>query len=154
MSVSALQAPKLLLLAASLLVVVGIALFLLLRSSSSQPKVLVRVFFCAPSDLKATCPEGRPTRAQIDAVTAVAGKLVADGRAESARFVSSRAALARMRTSNPQLVKGLHANPFPDAEELVVRGNDQAADVAAQFHRGRNGVSNVIYARRIVGIAT
>jgi hypothetical protein len=46
----------------------------------------------------------------------------------------------------------LTSNPFPDAEELVVR-DDDAADVQARFRTGRNGVSKVIYERKLTGVA-
>ena len=82
-----------------------------------KSQLAVRVYFCTAS----TCPgTGDATKAQE---TAVAARLNGDPRIRpnGVQFISKEEALAQMRRKQPDAVKVLPANPFPDALKIYPR---------------------------------
>jgi cell division transport system permease protein len=75
-------------------------------------QLVVRVYFCT----KDTCPtEGRATKAQRNAVAA---RLNGDSRVRRVDVVTKEQAIEIMRKKQPDAVKILPTNPFPDALKI------------------------------------
>jgi cell division transport system permease protein len=145
-------------LAATMTVLIGmvlLGLFILLGtwvlsySDHIKKELLVKVFFCAPSDEQLVCPKGqRESPASVNAVTAKIEALQASGQVKRYTFVSKDEALTRFRKQNPELAQPLTSNPFPDSFEIIPSRPENIAQVASQFHHGADEVQLVNYGKK------
>src|SRR3954451_7908199 len=83
-----------------------------------KSQLAVRVYFCTSS----TCPDVGDASKQQE--NTVAAKLNGDPRVARVTFVSKEQALAQMRRKQPDAVKVLPANPFPDALKIFPKSGD------------------------------
>jgi cell division transport system permease protein len=88
-------------------------------------QLAVRVYFCTSS----TCP-GDATKPQE---TSVAGRLNNDSRIKSVQFVSKEEALRIMQQRQPEAVKVLPANPFPDALKIYPKSGDLTPKIGKEL---------------------
>ena len=99
---------------------IGLGTWVLSYSDHIKKELLVKVFFCAPSDEVRVCPKGaRETPDSVNAVTAKLQGLQASGDVKRYTFVSKDEALRRFRKDSPDLAQPLTSNPFPDGFEVV-----------------------------------
>jgi cell division transport system permease protein len=133
---------------------IGFFTWVVAWSDHVKKELVVKVYFCAPSDDPAVrvCPKGkRETAASVNAIAGRIEQLKEQGLVKSARFISKNEALTRMQRQHPELVDGLTSNPFPDAEEIVPAKAEDIKQVAAQFRHGEFDVQNVEYGKKKAG---
>jgi cell division transport system permease protein len=128
---------------------IGLGTWVLSYSDHIKKELLVKVFFCAPSDDVRVCPKGqRETADSVNAVTAKLQALQASGEVKRYTFVSKDEALRRFRKDNPDLAQPLTSNPFPDGFEVVPNKPENIASVAANFHHGEDQIQLVNYGKK------
>jgi cell division transport system permease protein len=123
-------------LAATVTVLIGmfllglfIALWSWAHSYDKQLKgqLAVRVYYCTES----TCPgKGDATRAQE---TAVAAHFNGDSRIKRLQPISKQQALEIMRKTQPEAVKVLPSNPFPDALKIYPTSGDLTPKIGQEI---------------------
>ncbi|MBW8742614.1 MAG: cell division protein FtsX [Gaiellaceae bacterium] len=105
-----------------------------------KSQLAVRVYFCTSS----TCPDtGDATKRQE---TAVAARLNNDPRIRrnGVQFVSKESALAQMRKKQPDAVKVLPANPFPDALKIYPKAGTDTPTIGKELQQaGFAGVQSI-----------
>jgi cell division transport system permease protein len=132
-------------LAATVTVLIGmflLGLFIALWSwAHSYDKQLksqlsVRVYFCT----QATCG----TDATANQETAVAARLNGDSRIKRVRFVSKKEAFKIMVKKQPDAMKALPANPFPDALKIYPKNGDLTPVIGKELQAAQfAGVQNI-----------
>jgi cell division transport system permease protein len=139
---------------------IGLGTWVLAWSDHVKKELVVKVYFCAPSDVPArrVCPKGqRETPASVNAVNAQIGGMKDSGLVKSYTFVSKEDALARMKKQHPDMTEGLTANPFPDGLEIVPSRAEDIGKIALSFRHGTNEVQDVVYGKKtantILGVA-
>ena len=101
-----------------------------------KSQLSVRVYFCT----QATC--GRD--AQKDEETAVAARLNGDSRIARIEPISKEQALAIMRKKEPDAVKVLPANPFPDELKITPKNGDKTPTIGKELQAANfPGVQNI-----------
>jgi cell division transport system permease protein len=128
---------------------IGLGTWVLAWSDHVKKELIVKVYFCSPTDRVPVCPKGeRESEASINAVSAQIQQLQTEGKVKSYHFVSRDEALKRMRKQHPDMVVGLTANPFPDGEEIIPARAEDIKEVAGLFHHGENEVQNVVWGKK------
>ena len=69
--------------------------------------------------------------------------LLSNRRVREVAFVSKRLALKRLAQTQPDVVRGMHVNPFPDSFEVVPGTRADVFAIVTQFAVGVDGVTNV-----------
>jgi cell division transport system permease protein len=124
-------------------------------ADDAKDKLLVKVYFCTALTCKqeATPAQINATRVQIETMPEV----------ERATFVSSDAALRRMRKQTPELVEGLASNPLPAAYEIRPRRGEDARLISDRLKAsppagvekikdGEETQDRIIYVARVIFI--
>src|SRR4051794_38651679 len=128
---------------------IGLGTWVLSYSDHIKKELLVKVYFCAPSDEVRVCPKGqRETPESVNAVTAKLQALQAAGQVKRYTLVTKDEALKRFRKENPDLAQPLTSNPFPDGFEVVPTKPENIAKVAANFKHGVGQVQVVNYGKK------
>jgi cell division transport system permease protein len=123
---------------------IALGTWVLSYSDHIKKELLVKVYFCAPSDEVRVCPKGqRESPESVNAVTAQIQQLQREGKVKSYKLVSKDEALARFRKDSPDLAQPLTSNPFPDGFEIIPSKPEDIAKVAARFHHGTDEVQKV-----------
>ncbi len=104
-----------------------------------KDQLSVRVYFCTRSELN--CNNQDATKAQEQAVAA---RLSGDTRVKRAVFISKERALEIMRQRQPEAVKVLPSNPFPDELKIFPKSGDLTPVIGKELQSGSfPGVQNV-----------
>ena len=69
--------------------------------------------------------------------------LLSSRRVRQIAFVSKELSLKRLAQTQPDVVKGMHVNPYPDEYEVVPRKRADIFAIVEQFAAGVDGVSNL-----------
>ena len=114
-----------------------------------KSKLVVKVFLCT----KDTCPS-EVTNEQREAVRQM---LAADTRIASFDYVSREKAFLQMKKSDPELMRDVIANPFPDSFRVKPRHGEDVEAIANSFNPRPQGVEKVNYgkktAKRVLRVA-
>jgi cell division transport system permease protein len=139
---------------------IGLGTWVLAWSDHVKKELVVKVYFCAPSDPPArrVCEKGRrESPASVNALNAQIAQMKDSGLVKTYSFVSKDDALARMKKQHPEMTSGLTANPFPDGLEITPAHAEDIGKIARSFRHGQNQVQDVVYGKKtantILGVA-
>jgi cell division transport system permease protein len=139
---------------------IALGTWVLAWSDHVKKELIVKVYFCAPSDLpkQRVCPNGqRESDASLNAIGAQLTQMKNSGEVRSFSFVSKEEALKRMEKEHPDMTAALTSNPFPDGYEVTPTHAEDIAKVAKAFHHGVDQVQDVTWqakqTKTILGVA-
>jgi cell division transport system permease protein len=94
-------------------------------SNHTKREIVVHVYFCAAE----TCDAPATGNDQMATLNRI-NQIKSQGLIKEAEYVSKERAFAKMKKTNPDLIKGLVVNPLPDAYDITPTRGEDSTEIA------------------------